>query len=642
MSYQVLARKWRPKSFDTLIGQEHVVRALTNALEQQRLHHAYLLTGTRGVGKTTIARILAKSLNCETGITAHPCGVCSACMEIDKGRFIDLIEVDAASNTQVDNMRDLLDNAQYAPTSGRFKVYIIDEVHMLSKSSFNAMLKTLEEPPAHVKFILATTDPQKMPVTVLSRCLQFNLRQMATSSIVEHCQAILSSENIPVETPALNLIAKAASGSMRDALSLLDQAIAYGGQMVNEKEVRAMLGTIDQHYLFDLLNALVAQDGNALIEQTKAMEQRSISFDGALADLASLLQQVAVAQVVPDSISQTLPERASLMDLAQKISAEKVQLYYQIALTGRRDLGLAPDEFAGFSMTLLRMLAFSQSDTLGSVRSGQQSISQNNAQSKPSVSTATTTASQTPVASASAAPAVRSATATLNAATETPRPAFVERAPVLANTSISESLPAVEVSQPSVEITPPIEVASAIKNKAVENTPTPISTIIETADAEEIFVDTQTASMFGDATVTESPSIEAAAPTAGTNSFDGNWRRLIDELKLGLARTLALNCELASFDDNNINLTVPESEKHLLDATYQDKLNAAIQQHFGRKIKLNLTAGGTGNTPAKQIFEEKAAVQSQAVSAIEQDPFVQALVSDFGAHVIPSSIKPIQ
>jgi DNA polymerase III subunit gamma/tau len=318
-------------------------------------------------------------------------------------------------------MRDLLDNAQYAPTSGRFKVYIIDEVHMLSKSSFNAMLKTLEEPPAHVKFILATTDPQKMPVTVLSRCLQFNLRQMATSSIVEHCQAILNSENIPVETPALHLIAKAASGSMRDALSLLDQAIAYGGQMVNEKEVRAMLGTIDQHYLFDLLNALVAQDGNALFEQTKAMEQRSISFDGALADLASLLQQVAVAQVVPDSISQTLPERSSLMDLAQTISAEKVQLYYQIALTGRRDLGLAPDEFAGFSMTLLRMLAFSQSDTLGSVPSGQQSISQNNAQSKPSVSIATTTAPQTPIPSASAAPAVRSATATLNAATGTAR-----------------------------------------------------------------------------------------------------------------------------------------------------------------------------------------------------------------------------
>ena len=638
MSYQVLARKWRPKSFDTLIGQEHVVRALTNALEQQRLHHAYLFTGTRGVGKTTIARILAKSLNCETGITAHPCGVCSACVEIDKGRFIDLIEVDAASNTQVDNMRDLLDNAQYAPTSGRFKVYIIDEVHMLTRNSFNAMLKTLEEPPAHVKFILATTDPQKMPVTVLSRCLQFNLRQMASTSIIEHCQAILNSENIPAETPALNLIAKAAAGSMRDALSLLDQAIAYGGQTVNEKEVRAMLGAIDQHYLFDLLNALFAQDGNALIEQAKSMEQRSIAFDGALADLASLLQQVAVAQVVPDSISHALPERASLMDLAQKMSAEKVQLYYQIALTGRRDLGLAPDEFAGFSMTLLRMLAFSQSDTLSSAPSGQQGIGQNNSQAKPSVSSAIASqavATEAPKPSASTAPVVRSATATLNAATEAARPAFVERAPVLAPTS--ETHVAVETRQPTVEITHPVEVASPVENK-----PVPISTIAETPEAEEVFVDTQTASMFGDAPVTETRLIQEIAPITGANSFDGNWRGLIDELKLGLARTLALNCELASFDDNNINLTVPESEKHLLDATYQDKLSAAIQQHFGRKIKLNLTAGGTGNTPAKQIFEEKAAVQSQAVSAIEQDPFVQALVSDFGAHVIPSSIKPIQ
>jgi len=314
MSYQVLARKWRPKSFETLIGQEHVVRALTNALEQQRLHHAYLLTGTRGVGKTTIARILAKSLNCETGITAHPCGVCSACVDIDKGRFIDLIEVDAASNTQVDNMRDLLDNVQYAPTAGRFKVYIIDEVHMLSRSSFNAMLKTLEEPPAHVKFILATTDPQKMPVTVLSRCLQFNLRQMASTSITEHCQSILKAENIPFEVPALQLIAKAASGSMRDALSLLDQAIAYGSQSVQEKEVRNMLGAIDQSYLIELLKALIQNNGEALMSQAKAMSERSIAFDAALGDLANLLQQVAMTQVVPNSIALDLPERPALLD----------------------------------------------------------------------------------------------------------------------------------------------------------------------------------------------------------------------------------------------------------------------------------------------------------------------------------------
>ena len=364
MSYQVLARKWRPKSFETLVGQDHVVRALSNALEQNRLHHAYLFTGTRGVGKTTLARILAKSLNCETGITAKPCGVCSACTEIDRGRFIDLIEVDAASNTQVDAMRDLLDNAQYAPTTGRFKVYIIDEVHMLSKSAFNAMLKTLEEPPAHVKFILATTDPQKVPVTVLSRCLQFNLRQMAGTSIIGHLQNILGQENIPYEATALNLIARAADGSMRDALSLTDQAIAYGGQTVNEVEVRAMLGAIDQSYLFQLLEALVANDGAALIAQAKRMEERSLSFEAALNDLAQLLHQIAVAQTVPESVATDLPERDALLSLAQKIPAETLQLYYQIALLGRRDIGLAPDEFAGFSMSLLRMLAFSPNESM--------------------------------------------------------------------------------------------------------------------------------------------------------------------------------------------------------------------------------------------------------------------------------------
>lgn len=363
MSYQVLARKWRPKSFETLVGQDHVVRALTNALEQNRLHHAYLFTGTRGVGKTTVARILAKSLNCEKGITAKPCGVCDACTEIDRGRFVDLIEVDAASNTQVDAMRDLLDNAQYAPTSGRFKVYIIDEVHMLSKSAFNAMLKTLEEPPAHVKFILATTDPQKVPVTVLSRCLQFNLRQMAGTSIIEHLQNILGQENIPFEPTALHLIARAAAGSMRDALSLTDQAIAYGGQTVNESEVRAMLGAIDQSYLYQLINALLANDGASIIAQAKSMEERSLSFEVALNDLAQLLHQIAVAQTVPDSIADDLPERHLLLDLAQRISSETLQLYYQIALLGRRDISLAPDEFAGFTMSLLRMLAFTPSES---------------------------------------------------------------------------------------------------------------------------------------------------------------------------------------------------------------------------------------------------------------------------------------
>src|SRR5688572_13971229 len=358
MSYQVLARKYRPKSFENLVGQDHVVRALTNALDQQRLHHAYLFTGTRGVGKTTLARILAKSLNCETGITAKPCGICDACTGIDADRFIDYIEINAASTRGIDDVRTLLEQATYAPTQGRFKVFMLDEVHQLTKEAFNALLKTLEEPPAHIKFILGTTDPQKVPVTVLSRCLQFNLRQMASPTISEHLKTVLSQEQIDFEPAAIHLIARAAAGSMRDALSLTDQAIAYGNQTVNETEVRSMLGAIDQSYLYEILGALQANNGAAMIEITRQMEARSLSFEAALNDLANLLHQIAIAQTVPQSIADDLPERAALLNLAQTLSAETVQLYYQIALLGRRDIGLAPDEFAGFTMTLLRMLAF--------------------------------------------------------------------------------------------------------------------------------------------------------------------------------------------------------------------------------------------------------------------------------------------
>jgi len=562
MSYQVLARKWRPKSFETLVGQDHVVRALTNALEQNRLHHAYLFTGTRGVGKTTLARILAKSLNCETGITAKPCGVCNACTEIDKGRFVDLIEVDAASNTQVDAMRDLLDNAQYAPTAGRFKVYIIDEVHMLSKSAFNAMLKTLEEPPAHVKFILATTDPQKVPVTVLSRCLQFNLRQMAGTSIIGHLQNILAQENIQFEPTALHLISRAASGSMRDALSLTDQAIAYGGQTVNEAEVRAMLGAIDQSYLYQLLEALLANDGGSIINQAKLMEERSISFEAALNDFAQLLHQIAIAQTVPESVADDLPEREALLSLAQKISPETLQLYYQIALLGRRDIGLAPDEYAGFTMSLLRMLAFTPNEANTSVGAG-----------KP----------------AQTAPA-------------TQRPAPVN-----------------PVAKPAV-VTPtaePVEKPAALVEKFNQQMPADVQVPAETASPTE----------FGS--------------EQGGSNFNGNWRGLVDELKLGLARELAKHCELVAYDENSISLSVPEVQKHLVSPNYQEKLGTAITQYFGKKIKLQFSIGGTGNTPAKQISQEKAQAQANAETAIEEDGFVQALINDFGATIIPNSIKPI-
>ncbi len=549
MSYQVLARKYRPKSFETLVGQDHVVRALTNALTQQRLHHAYLFTGTRGVGKTTLARILAKSLNCETGITAKPCGICNACAEIDRGRFVDLLEVDAASNTQVDAMRDLLDNAQNAPTVGRFKVYIIDEVHMLSKSAFNAMLKTLEEPPAHVKFILATTDPQKVPVTVLSRCLQFNLRQMASTTINEHLQNVLNQENIAFESAALNLISRAAAGSMRDALSLTDQAIAYGNQTVNEAEVRSMLGAIDQNYLFEVIHALLAQDGAALIEKAKQMEARSIAFEAALNDLANLLHQIAMAQTVPDSIANDLPERAMLLDLAAKLSPETLQLYYQITLLGRRDIGLAPDEYAGFTMTLLRMLAFVPTEKL------------------------------------------------------------TEKAPTKPAENIQAAAPT-KAAQP--------EKIESAQSKPIENV---------AAGQSHSSAGLQT-------------NIHAASRPI---FFDGNWRNLVENnLKLGLARALAQHCELVSFDENSFNLRVSENQKHLVSASYQDKLSSAINDYFGKKIRLNIEISASEIvTPAKQNASEKATVQNSAEAAIMEDSFVQALINDFGAQIIPNSIKPV-
>lgn len=358
MSYQVLARKWRPRDFGSLVGQEHVVRALRHALEQKRLHHAYLFTGTRGVGKTTLARILAKCLNCETGITAQPCNRCSACTQIDAGRFPDYVELDAASNRGVDEMTQLLERSVYAPTAGRFKVYVIDEVHQLSGHAFNAMLKTLEEPPEHLKFILATTDPQKIPVTVLSRCLQFNLKQMPREAIRGHLEGLLQEEKIVFEGDALSLIGRAAAGSMRDALSLLDQAIAHGGGKVSAAGVGEMLGAIDQSFLLRLLESVAAADAAAAVAVAADMQARSLSFDTALAELASLLLKLALAQSAPEALEADLPERARVLDLARSLDPETVQLCYQIALQGREDLPLAPDEHGGFVMTILRMLAF--------------------------------------------------------------------------------------------------------------------------------------------------------------------------------------------------------------------------------------------------------------------------------------------
>src|ERR1700723_2121295 len=359
MSYTALARKWRPKKFAELVGQEHVRRALVNALETGRVHHAFLFTGTRGVGKTTIARIFAKCLNCEIGVTPEPCGVCAACKEIDSGRFVDLIEVDAASRTKVDDTRELLDNVQYAPTRGRYKVYLIDEVHMLSTHSFNALLKTLEEPPPHVKFLLATTDPQKLPVTVLSRCLQFSLKRLPATLIGERLKFIASAENLTFEPAAIALLSRAAEGSMRDALSLMDQLIAFGGGAITEANARSMLGTIDRGHVGRLVEAVSQGDGAAMLAEVRELDRDAPDYDRALIDLATLLQRIAIVQIVPEAAPQDEEFDAALLtQLAQAISPEDAQLYYQIALAGRRDLNMAPEPRIGFEMTLLHMLAF--------------------------------------------------------------------------------------------------------------------------------------------------------------------------------------------------------------------------------------------------------------------------------------------
>jgi DNA polymerase-3 subunit gamma/tau len=529
MSHQVLARKWRPRTFDQLVGQEHVVRALSNALTQGRLHHAYLFTGTRGVGKTTLARILAKCLNCESSDapTAQPCGQCGACAQIDSGRFVDLIELDAASNTGVDNMREILENAQYAPTAGRYKVYIIDEVHMLSKNAFNAMLKTLEEPPGHVIFILATTDPQKVPVTVLSRCLQFNLKQMSPGHISGHLKSVLAAENISFDSGALHLLARAAAGSMRDALSLTDQAIAYGQGALQEEEVRGMLGVIDQAYLLPILTALAEQDGPRLMREADELAARGSSFDAALQDLAALLHQIALAQAVPEAVDEDAPERERLFELARRMDAETVQVQYQIATLGRRDLEWAPDEFAGFSMTLLRMLAFMPGQP-----------------------------SDTP-------PGKRPSTDTRQAS-----------------------------HSPSAGQRP---------------TPTPTQKSVQPT--------------------------AAVAANESLDGFDGNWRRLAEGLP-GLLRQLAMQCELAGHDPNNLRLRLPSGQQTLL-AGFGDKLKAALAERLGGGVKVDIeVVAQVGEaSPAAARAREQASRQSEAEAVIHRDPFVQTIVRECEASI---------
>jgi DNA polymerase-3 subunit gamma/tau len=605
MSYLVLARKWRPRSFDTLIGQDHVVRALTHALSSGRLHHAWLFTGTRGVGKTTLSRILAKSLNSAEGVTATPCGHCQACTEIDAGRYVDYIELDAASNRGVDEMTQLLEQAVYAPSVGRYKVYMIDEVHMLTGHAFNAMLKTLEEPPEHVKFILATTDPQKIPVTVLSRCLQFNLKQMTVPAIVEHLRHVLSEESIPAETQGLRLIAQAAAGSMRDALSLTDQAISYSAGDLTAAAVGEMLGTLDQHHLVHLLRALTAGDAAAVVAVADDLALRGLSFQSALADMAVMLSRVAIAQRLghapPDD-----PLASDIEALASALAPDETQLFYTVAVHSRRELSLAPDEYAGFVMACLRMLALLPADRVPPVI----------AEPSPSV------AAEAPLAPvASAAPAGAMA----GPGTE---PARGVGATVRTDADIA---PPASLDVPDAVEAMAEEVGDWTQDvpEPTEDFDLPVSSAVNDMDPVPVL-----------STLSPAPrrvDIETPDPARMTAA---DWPALAASLPVGgAARALAVNSEWLAGDERRIRLRV--AIHSLVESSSQDRLRTVLSEHFGRVLRLDVEYGDTGEDTAYAVDQAERGRRRQAAEeAVAQDPLVQALVREFAARVVPGSVQP--
>ncbi|WP_175625506.1 MULTISPECIES: DNA polymerase III subunit gamma/tau [Oxalobacteraceae] len=672
MSYQVLARKYRPKSFDTLVGQEHVVRALTHALDNQRLHHAYLFTGTRGVGKTTLSRILAKSFNCvgpdgNGGITSTPCGVCEACVAIDAGRFVDYIEMDAASNRGVDEMAQLLEQAVYAPSNARFKVYMIDEVHMLTNHAFNSMLKTLEEPPEHVKFILATTDPQKIPVTVLSRCLQFNLKQMPPGHIVSHLDNILGQENIEFETPALRLLAQGAHGSMRDALSLTDQAIAYAAGKVTLDAVQGMLGALDQSFLIRLLDALAQKDGAGLLAVADEMATRSLSYNAALQDLGSLLHRIALAQTVPAAVPEDLPEYADVMRLAGLFDAEEIQLFYQIAVHGRNELGLAPDEYAGFAMTLLRMLAFRPGFGPAEAKPA----------AAPTPAVARPAAAPAATAQAAPAPAARLSAAPQAATTSAPaRPAGAisparaaleaARAGMKGGTSsapAAAAAPAVAapVATPAVPVAPAAP-AVVDRSPAIDMAPAPPwddEPPFAGSNGEEFSSPVaQKKTEPQPAAVAEAAAEPTPAPAAPREprpfrlhpveslNWDGNWPALAAVLPVrGVAQQLALQSELLkcgpTAESHLITFDLLVAVDVLLANGSAEKLTAVLCEHFGQTVRLQTTIGAVEHTASAAAIADRAERQRDAEHSMEEDPFVQKLMREFGATIVPGSVRPI-
>ncbi|MBF6034072.1 DNA polymerase III subunit gamma/tau [Pseudomonas sp. P155] len=695
MSYQVLARKWRPRSFREMVGQTHVLKALINALDSQRLHHAYLFTGTRGVGKTTIARIIAKCLNCETGITSSPCGECSVCREIDEGRFVDLIEIDAASRTKVEDTRELLDNVQYAPSRGRFKVYLIDEVHMLSSHSFNALLKTLEEPPPYVKFILATTDPQKLPATILSRCLQFSLKNMTPERVVEHLTHVLTAENVPFEDDALWLLGRAADGSMRDAMSLTDQAIAFGEGKVLATDVRAMLGTLDHGQVYDVLHSLIEGDAKALLEAVRHLAEQGPDWNGVLSEILNVLHRVAIAQALPEGVDNGHGDRDRVLALAQALPAEDVQFYYQMGLIGRRDLPLAPDPRGGFEMVLLRMLAFRPADTADAPRQPLKpvGISQATVDSANSVAAAPKPA---PVVAAAVAPAPvpdpAPAPAPVAIPAPTPEPAPVapvaaaepEPAPVVAEAVVDlpwndpvEPEPEPEpAQQPAVE--PVLETTAEQPELPPMPLPTPDSVVPEAPewaaapipepsvadvdaatpgmdlddepplDEDYIEPDIDSAYSYLDELASEhaaepAPEPEPEPAAAPATGLALQWLELFPKLPIsGMTGSIAANCTLIAVDGDHWLMHLDPAHSALFNATQQRRLNDALNQFHGRTLTLTIELiKPEQETPAQAASRRRANRQREAEESIHGDPFIQQMVQQFGAVVRHDTIEPV-
>lgn len=603
MSYLVLARKYRPKTFESLVGQDHVVRALTHALESQRLHHAYLFTGTRGVGKTTLSRLLAKSLNCETGITAQPCGVCEACQAIDADRFVDYIEMDAASNRGIADMLQLLEQAVYAPTSARFKVYMIDEVHMLTAQAFNAMLKTLEEPPEYIKFILATTDPQKIPVTVLSRCLQFNLKQMPPLQIVEYLDQVLQQEEIAFEKPALRLLAEGANGSMRDALSLTDQAISYTAGDVSLSAVQDMLGSLDQTYLIRILEALAANNGEALMGIADEMAARTLSYSAALKDLGVLINRISLAQAAPSALPDDLPEYEAVFRFAELFDPEEMQLFYQIVVHGRNELGLAPDEYAGFTMTLLRMLAFQPGKSQPGSAGGK----------PPAFKGIKKTLSSHP------APALKTGGTEATANTQ----------------EASQPAPPPAAVQKRKELPPWIDLddAPSVRQELPHSSDSSVSMAVGKGRIPD-------EALSGGQTGEEAAMPAAVRPL----EWDEDWPSLAETLPLrGLAQQLAQQTELVSWKQTGgalqFHLRVPLET--LTAPANIEKLTDALMNRFECAVRVTTEVGKVGLTASQNALEKRANRQREAEEMIENDAYVQTLIREFGASIVPNSIKPI-